>query len=67
MKKIFSILLTATTLLSFAPFVRAQRPADPSIAGVIGPLEWKDDGSTYEVDNTEAMVGYSKVISKPAS
>ena len=68
MKKIFRILLTVATLLLLAPFVKAQeRPADPSIAGIIGPLEWKDDGSTYTVDNTEAMVGYSKVISKPTS
>ncbi len=68
MKKIFRILLTVATLLLLAQFVKAQeRPADPSIAGIIGPLEWKDDGSTYTVDNTEAMVGYSKVISKPTS
>ena len=66
MKKIYSIILTAATLLAFAPIISAQRPTDPSIEGIIGHLEWKDDGTSYEV-NTTKNVGYSKVISKPTS
>lgn len=69
MKKIFNILLSATALLAFAPFMNGQTYGEYSINGQIKDkktgaiLEWpKDNGVHKETD-----FAYSKDISSPQS
>ena len=69
MKKIYSIILTATALLAFSPMAGAQ--GQYSIDGIIKDpkygttLQWPKDNGVH-VDNG-ASFGYSKNISSPQS